>query len=195
VFGTFYRKKIYTGEDYLQAVRDGYMPVAMGTMDRIRAMPYVTRTLIPALLRLAEPSVTSHVAGLRLDRLTPADLPKALDTFVEDDPEPETTMADGCHEVQMGGASPVLMEWLCVDMSYPDYPSRWFYSLTILGWGDWNGDGIEDVLGSFYQSHYTGTHRDQYPVILTRMAADARLELVALGDWWLLERLREGMEK
>jgi hypothetical protein len=51
-----------------------------------------------------------------------------------------------------------------------------------LAWGDFNGDGIEDVLSDFMYDFVYGSNRELYLVVLTKYSADGKLKLVDYGN-------------
>ncbi|MGA1194805.1 MAG: hypothetical protein ACO3ZG_10600 [Kiritimatiellia bacterium] len=56
------------------------------------------------------------------------------------------------------------------------------YRLKLLAWGDFNDDGMEDVLCDFMYDFVYGSNREAYMVVLTKTSAADNLKLVSYGN-------------
>lgn len=192
VFGVSYRKPVYTGEEYLQAIKEGYRPEDMGNYDRTMAGFFVDRVIPLALLHIARPAVTSYVEEVRLNRVTLKDIPAAVDTFRQWPVEPEISVLDECPEFEIEERTSSTLSWQCITYGGGDreYPVIWAYALNLLAWADFDGDGIEDMLCSFYMNFLTGRNVNFYTVILTRKEPGGMLKMVGLGEDFLIQHLQ-----
>jgi hypothetical protein len=66
-------------------------------------------------------------------------------------------------------------EWM------PDTYAGYWYELTILAWGDFNGDGLEDVLIAYQLSATTGTLRMENVDPFTRLSPNGPLVQLDIG--------------
>ncbi len=55
----------------------------------------------------------------------------------------------------------------------------WYYRVRVLGHGDFNRDGIEDVAVCFTDQSLVGTYRTEMPLLLTRFSDDGWLIAIA----------------
>lgn len=188
--GGWASKPVYTGEEYLEAVANGFSPFAVNTRDRIMAGFFVVSVVPLALLRDARPSQVSHVSDFSLAQISLKDLPAGINTFRGSEPVADVSLHDECTNAVIDTRSETRLSWECVDGEGTDLESRWGYELRLLAWGDFDWDGIEDLLCHFSWVYLSGSNRDYYTVILTRREPGGRLQMLGEGESFLSERLR-----
>ena len=55
----------------------------------------------------------------------------------------------------------------------------WYYKITVLGRGDYNRDGVEDLLICFTDQALRGTYRTEIPLVVTRYSPQGLLIAIA----------------
>ncbi len=55
----------------------------------------------------------------------------------------------------------------------------WYYKVTVLGRGDYNRDGVEDLIICFTDQSLRGTYRTESPLLVTRYSLDGLLIAIA----------------
>lgn len=120
---------------------------------------------LPQLILAAKPSRVSYVGSLKLDAAALDVLPPSVEALNYDEDGMKAAEAKGQSVRQFDPALKVeKAEGLHLVVANDD--SR--YDLEIVGYGDFNGDGIEDLL--LFQASYAtqGTMHVYAPLILTR---------------------------
>jgi hypothetical protein len=125
----------------------------------------------------AAPSPASHLAEFRLDEGSVDLLPPDLSLAVSDDEARRLESArsagrtwsefEPIGSVTVEGEAAILVEG-----------DGWGVRVELLAWGDFDGDGLEDVLAKLGGWLTAGSYRTSRLVVLTRRDAGARLELV-----------------
>ncbi len=170
--------RISNGLDYLNRIKEGYYPMTRydSAMDR-----QVSGLYIPlGMLKVAKPSRVSYLPGFALDRITLKDLPQEIMIFSESKPE-GYTFHDDCPDAVIEKQTEDILLWYCLT-DPEDRESKWGYRLAVMMWGDFNGDGIEDVLCDFMYDFVYGSNREAYMVVLTKRSADEQLTLLGFAD-------------
>jgi len=170
--------RISNGIDYIQRIKEGYYPMTRydSAMERQASGQFMPL----ALIQKAKPSRVSYLADFALDRITLKDLPQDIMIFSERKPE-GYTFHDDCPDAVIEEQTPDLLLWYCLDDPEDSY-SKWGYRLKLLAWGDFNGDGIEDVLCDFMYDFVYGSNREAYMAVLTKYSAGDKIKLVSYGE-------------
>ena len=132
-------------------------------------------TLVEIMLK-ATPSRVSYVADLRLDA-SPLDvLPPSIADLVMGDEEGQKKAEEQGKSLRQFDPTLKVVKAEPGQVAIENDDSR--YELEIVGYGDFNGDGVEDVL--LFQASYAtqGTMHIYEPVVLTRTKPGAVLRLV-----------------
>lgn len=173
--------RISNGLDYLKRIKDGYYPMTRydSAMDR-----QVSGLYIPlGMLKVAKPSSVSYLSDFALDQITLKDLTHEIMIFSESKPE-GYTFHDDCPHAVIEKQTEDLLLWYCLT-DPEDRESKWGYRLALVMWGDFNGDGVEDVLCDFMYDFVYGSNREAYMVVLTKRSADERLTLLGFAEKFL----------
>ena len=169
--------RVHTVRDYLRYSEQGYEP---RDNHQVKVESWFLEAAVPAQhLAGALPSRVSYVKDLDLSRrplLLPPEL--CIETVAEASEverlDALVAAGKGWREIwprlswKVGGAH---------DIEVGD--SDGVTHLTVLAWGDFNRDGIEDVLLNVSQIGLTSSWRSYRNVILTRRELQGRIEIVA----------------
>jgi hypothetical protein len=164
--------RVNTGLDYVNALEVGFQP-HLG-IDLAMSGNFTVAHCVHKL-RHAKLSRWSHVAGIRLDRLKLRELPAEMTPLVSDEQWEAAKLekfgwADPTAKIIQAQPFKLVVEGDCGTATF------W-----IAGWGDFDGDGVEDVLLGAYYDFAPGSLSYGTTVIVTRRAPEARLELVGLA--------------
>ena len=128
-------------------------------------------------LRYLEKAIPSRISYLKNFRLTNAplkNLPLTLDLILSGDDEREAKAA-----LEKGMTWKDFAPDAKVEVTNPNEivikREDSETNLTLLAWGDFNHDGVEDILLDVSHSVTSGTYRDYGHVILTRLEKDGKL--------------------
>jgi hypothetical protein len=168
--------EIRTCSDYARALKDGWSESINNYEIAIESF-FKEQCDVPWLLLAARPSRVSYVRGFKLDE-------HALDLI----PPPSQWSSPGVEDVAEGKG----LSWKQQDpelkvtgkkvneITVESEGDRKI--LEIKGFGDFNGDGIEDVL--LFEASYSigGSGRYYTPVILTRLAPGGPIKVFEVGD-------------
>ena len=152
---------IYTGQDYLEALLLGYETFT--TYGYAMQSFFIHDTLpIFAFYAVAAPSKQSWVSDFTIRDLTASNLSYAVLFFKEGSEDGPYCEYDGSLTFGYDGPHYVTIT------SYENDEPSFSNILEHLGWGDFNGDGIEDLL--FFKTEYSriGHYRDYSIIALTR---------------------------
>ena len=129
----------------------------------------------------ATASRASHLEGFRLDERSVELLPPDLSLIVSDDDarRVETANAAGHAWSQVEPIGSVTVERSGAILVEGD---GWGVRVALLTWGDFDGDGVEDVVAKLGGWLTEGSYRTTRLVVLTRPEAGARLKLVREYD-------------
>jgi hypothetical protein len=160
---------VRTGAEYVKALKAGFQPhlgIDLTGSGRFTVAHCVHQ------LRHAKPSRRSHVANLRLDRLRLGELPAELTPIVSGEQQQAAQIkkhgwADRTARITEAQALKLVIDG--------DDGKATFWTA---GWGDFNGDGLEDVLLGAYYDFSPGSLSYGTTVIVTRRAPGGHLELV-----------------
>lgn len=161
--------EVRTGVDYVNTLKAGFQP-HLG-IDLTGSGKFTVAHCVHQL-RHAKPSRRSHVAGLRLDRLRLGELPAEMTPIVSGEQQQAAQIkkhgwADRTARITEAQAFKLVITG--------DDGKATFWTA---GWGDFNGDGLEDVLLGAYYDFAPGSLSYGTTVIVTRRAPGGRLELV-----------------
>ena len=174
--GHFSIQRFSSRRGYLKARLEGGMPrtgydVAMDSWAALETFPL-------ALLRQAKPSVSSHVSALSLDGFDLRHLPYAIMTFSERMPD-GYSFHDDCPEPVMEIREPHQLRWYCPPKDPHDQLN---YQVMLLAWGDFNHDGLEDVLMKFNYWFSFARNSGHEMVVLTRYPDQESFTLVGFAE-------------
>ncbi len=159
-----------TGREYLQLLAEGYC--ANNTFSMTMESFFIRQAVSLVHLSYARPSAVSHLADIRLDQIDPGSLPATLFHWGElPDSLPISTLSDLDPGSEVDSAS---SHHLSITSQ-----SGW-HRYELIGWGDFNWDGIEDILVYHSFRVVDGTMRWYDHCILTRTSPDGDL----VGDTW-----------
>ncbi len=186
-------RTVTTGREWLKALKDGYSEES--TYDITMESYFIHNTATLLLLGRAHPSTVSYVADLKLGKDAAAVLPCTIhprwNEYVEvaldsgrkfpDLPGNWKKIADAWDFQGCGDSSPryaalfpaavvsnvTPFEVEVYDSGVPEEAVQ--TTLEIVGWGDWDGDGIEDVLLRQSTYYNSGSGRSYDHMILTRL--------------------------
>jgi len=130
-------------------------------------------------LKKAAPARVSYVADFRLDKDPLKNLPPRLGPIVSGDTRDRVeegvargmTWTDLFPETVVESAAPTKIDLRCADNTI---------GLSLIAWGDFNGDGLEDVLLFHAFNVISGTLRCYKHVVLTRRSREDRLSVVPM---------------
>jgi hypothetical protein len=171
------RVLVTTGRQWFDLKRKGFFPYT--TYD-ITMEAWFKASCEPLLyLKKATPPRISYLADFRLDADPLKNLPPSLGPIISGDTERDVeegvakgmTWADLFPETVVESATPTEIRLMGGDF---------LVVLSLIAWGDFNGDGLEDVL-LFRSFHVTvGTLRYYEHVVLTRHNREGRLLVVPM---------------
>jgi hypothetical protein len=170
---------VSTCTQYLRAIDDGYQP--QDTFDASQESFFKSRCAPLWFLRASQPSRESHVKDLRLDGPAPlSKLPGKLNLFVASPTEEEeAAMARGESLAALNPKAKVTRKD-AISLVFVDLEGQFETTIDMIAWGDFDRDGLEDVL--LFQTGHSleGSFRSYGHRIVTRKAAGA--PLVVLHD-------------
>jgi hypothetical protein len=169
-------RRITTCDQYAKAIKAGWS--AENNAQIATESFFIAGCNIPAMLLKAKPSTTSYLENFHLDAAALDVLPPSVAGLGDD--------SDGLQAAEKKGAS---LKQYAPDLKVvekeshddrlvlQDEESR--YDLQIAGFGDFNADGIEDML--IFQASYAlhGSMHIYEPAILTRVKPGGPLGFVA----------------
>jgi len=174
--------EIRTCVDYLRALKDGWSDSA-STYEITTESFFKDQCDVAWLTLAAKPSRVSYVRGFKLNEAALDRLPPFLSPDAPDDEAAEAErkglswkkFKPGLKVVGKGA------DWITVN------EDNWHITLELKAFGDFNGDGVEDVL--LFKSDYAleGTMRGYWPVILTRVTAGGPFKGVEVEDKAILK--------
>lgn len=166
-------KKAFTCRDFLALYDEQFSPP--DNYQNSREGGFLARCIPLRFLQKAQPSRDSYVRNfhwsndaltelpvlfLPVEAETPAEAAaRATKTWKEYEPTAKVTKADG-NSLQV------------------DVPDIWECSLDVVARGDFNGDGVEDLLVQGYRQAVGGTYKEFPLFVLTRGKGETRLRLV-----------------
>lgn len=166
---------------YLQAIDDGYRPES--TFDISQESFFKARCAPLWFLRASRPSRESHVKDLRLDVPAPlSTLPGRLNVFMEAPTEEEdAAMAKGAALAAINPKAKVKRKD-ATSVVFVDPETQIEATVDVIAWGDFDRDGLEDVL--LFQAGHSleGSYRMYRHLIVTRKAAGAPLVVLREVD-------------
>jgi hypothetical protein len=165
--------EIRTCADYARAKKNGWSDSA-NTYERSTESFFKDQCDVLLLVLTAKPSRISYVTDFKFDETALDMLPPSLSWILSGDEEAAAGKAErrGLSWRKFKPGVKVLKkdaDWISVEE-----PGSARISLELKAFGDFNGDGIEDVLLFKSTSAINATYRYYEPVILTR-TADGRL--------------------
>ena len=176
--GTHTTVVIVTGAQYLEAIRKGWWGHGSGTTyQNTMESFFVRQTASLDLLAAARPSQRSFVADFRMDKATLRDLPWGMIHWT--DLEYDVAYTDAATNAAITAHSE---NWI-VFIDNRDNPSSQL-SLDLLGVGDFNDDGTEDLLFYIAEVSLTGSGRVYHHIGMTRTNYNARLQVIDLPKGW-----------
>lgn len=175
------QRAIRTCADYARAKKDGWSDEA-NTYERSTESFFKDQCDVPQLVLAAKPSRVSYIKNFKLDEAALDLLPPSLSTT------PVGELEQAADEAERQGLS-----WkrfnpgLKIRDKYADgmeveEPDVATVSLEIKAFGDFNGDGIEDVLLFKSMHAIGGTARYYEPVILTRVTAGGPMKAFGIKE-------------
>jgi hypothetical protein len=189
---TEHRRLIRTCDDYARAQRNGWRNSA-NTYEMTVASSFKEQCDVVVLVLAAKPSRVSYVRNFTLDEAALDRLPPTL-SFT-----PVGELEKAAAEAERQGLSwkkfkPDLKflkkgrDWIAVEE-----PNEATTQLDLKAYGDFNGDGTEDLL--LFKSTYatSGTFRYYEPLILTRTAPGDRLKAFKPEDPYMEFKLVNGV--
>lgn len=171
-------REIRTCADYRRAKKDGWSDSA-NTLERTTESFFKDQCDVPLLVLAARPSRVSYVRNFKLDQATLDLLPPSL-SWMMGDREVNDAERQGLSWKKFKPGLKVREKYKNgIGVEEPDEAT---INLEIKAFGDFNSDGIEDIL-LFKSTHIIGgTARNYYPVILTRTAAGGPLKAFEVAD-------------
>lgn len=159
-----------TGREYLKLLADGYYADTTYAMTMESFFIYQAYSLVH--LSYARLSATSYLATIRFDEIDPGTLPATLFQWGElPDNLPIQTLLDLDPGFEVESASPYFL-------SIVSQGGR--HEFILIGWGDFNWDGVEDILVYHSFRAVGGTMRWYDHYILTRLSPNGDL----IGNTW-----------
>ncbi|HKV41608.1 MAG TPA: hypothetical protein VJX67_20560 [Blastocatellia bacterium] len=174
------QREIRTCIDYASARRDGWSDSA-NTYERSTGSFFRDQCDVALLVLAAKPSRTSYLHNFKLNEAGLNLLPPSLSWAVSNDEEEAVAEAErkGLSWKSFNPALKVL-EKGANSITVDEDGDR--ITLEIKAFGDFNGDGIEDVLLFKSCSATEGTMREYEPVVLTRVTAQGPLKAYQVED-------------
>jgi hypothetical protein len=175
------KREIRTCADYMRAKKAGWRDSA-NTYERSTESFFKDQCDVPLLVLAAQPSRVSYVKNFKLDEAALDLLPPSLSWIMSGDEEQAADEAE-----RQGLSWKKFKPGLKIREKYAngmevEEPDEATIDLEINAFGDFNGDGIEDVL-LFKSTHaIKGTFRFYQSVILTRTAAGGPLKAFEVED-------------
>lgn len=175
------QREIRTCADYARARKNGWSDSA-NTYERSTEAFFKDECDVALLVLAAKPSRVSYVRNFKLDEAALDLLPPTLSWILSGEEEQAADDAErqGLSwkkfkpELKTVGKS---TDWMAIEE-----PGEARISLEIKAFGDFNGDGIEDVLLFKSTNAIEGTFRYYEPVILTRTADGRQLKVLKVQD-------------
>jgi hypothetical protein len=169
------RVPVTTGRQYIDLKRRGFYP---RTTYDITMESWFKAACEPLLyLRMAKPARISHVARFRLSENPLSVLPPTLGPIISGDTRDrvEQGIAEGKRWAELfPGTMIESAKPTEVRLNHEGH----VVILTLVAWGDFNGDGVEDML-VYRASHVVeGTLRHYGHVVLTRLGEGERLSVI-----------------
>lgn len=160
--------KIHTVKEWWDYRRKGYAPYS--TYDITMAGWFTFEAGNLQFLKTAIPSKISYLSNFVFSKEAIKYLPASLISGYYDDDE----IANAISLSKLGNKLKVkVIDDYNIEIEYEDM----MHSIKLLAWGDFNHDGIEDIL--VHIAHYAvgGTMRDYQSAVLTRKEKDGNLFL------------------
>jgi hypothetical protein len=179
-------RQIRTCADYARAMKNGWKNNA-NTFEMTMAASFKEECDVPLLILAAKPSRVSYVQNFKLDESALDLLPPTLSftPFGELEEAADGAERTGLSWKKFKPGLKLLKKdanWMVVEE-----PGESRIELEIKAFGDFNDDGIEDVLLFKSTNVIGGTFSAYHPVILTRTAAGGPMKAFSVED--------EGIEK
>jgi hypothetical protein len=167
-------------KQYLAAIEEKYAPVS--TFDITQESFFKDRCTPLRFLQIARPSRTSHVGAIRLDKDPLAVLPASMNIEMEGpSDEQKAAIAKG---QPLGAYSPALKVTRkdATSVVFVDPEAHVESRVDIIAWGDFDHDGLEDLL--LFQSTHSleGSFRAYTLVVVTRKGANEPLLEISRFD-------------
>jgi hypothetical protein len=169
-------RRITTCEQYAKAIKEGWS--AENNAQIATESFFIAGCDIPAMLLKAKPSTTSYLQDFHLDTEALDLLPPSIASMGDNSDALEAAVKRGASLRQYAPNLKVQEKESRENrLVFQDEDGR--YDLEIAGFGDFNGDGIEDML-IFLASYAVGGSMHMYePAILTRVTQGGPLAFVA----------------
>lgn len=174
-------REIRTCTDYAQAKKNGWEDDANG-FERATGSFFKDECEPVLLILAAKPSRVSYVVGFTLNQATLDILPPSLSFTPVGELEEKADAAErqGLSWKQFKPGLKMLEKG--ADSMTVEEPGEARIQLEIKAFGDFNGDGVEDVLLIKSDRAIGGTFFAMYPVILSRLAPGGRLKIIEVQD-------------
>lgn len=164
--------------EYRQAIDQGYEPlnnlVAAYVIDKAAYCNVLFK------LSAAQPSEQTYIADFSLDQETIGTLPPQVGFIIS---EERTSLASRAYAAGQGLGD---FEAYSVIESSREHAQiagdDWVMKLDVVAHGDFNADGIEDLLMKVNYRATEGSYRDSRVFVLTRTEKSGRIQLVELDD-------------
>jgi hypothetical protein len=175
--GTTDTVEVRTCTSYLKAIDGGYE--AQDTFQATQESFFKARCTPLWFLRVSRPSRVSHVKDLRLDGPAPLSvLPGRINLLARyPEEEEEAAMAKGGTIASIFPKIKVKSKE-ATSVVFVDRDSQMEGTVDVVAWGDFDHDGIEDVLLFCTKHSLEGSYRSYGNLIVTRKAAGAPLVVV-----------------
>ena len=184
-------RQIRTCADYARAMKNGWRNNA-NTFEMTMAASFKDQCDVPLLVLAAKPSRVSYVQNFKLDEAALDLLPPTLSFTPVGELEEAADAAErqGLSWKKFKPGLKLLKKganWMVVEE-----PGESRIELEIKAFGDFNGDGSEDVLLFKSTNVIEGTFSSYYPVMLTRIAANGPLKASEVEDPYMEMKLVNG---
>lgn len=176
--GATVTQRLVTGADYLDALSNKHYSVMGGNNYQLCMESFFLKTAGTLdLLRMAKPSKVSWVSDFSMSNMTLRDVPWSFVVFT--DVESDGSYADVNTNAAIIDQSESRMT-IIDDVE----TSNTVDSLTHLAWGDFNGDGIEDLLFFCGERSLVGSFRYYHHVLFTRTNEGVALSEIEVPGGW-----------
>lgn len=169
------RREVRTPREYLGLLDKGYY--AFTTIDMTMESWFIVASMPITHLKRARPSQKSFVSAFRLSDDPLKHLPPTLGSFGDDFESAQEAAKSGKTWKDLYPQTKVrVIDQHQVEMSDECMKHR----IELVAWGDFNIDGVEDLLVHVCDYAVGGTFRSYGYVVLTRFTADSRLTVIDL---------------